>query len=239
MSTVLVTGGASGLGKEICLTFKKHGYTVLFTYNKTKPSSELKDCHGYQCDLSSEDAIKSLLYSIYSEYKNIDVLINNAAIEINKDISSRTKKDFLNTLEVNLVAPFLLCKEIGTKMYLNEKGKIINISSNNSIDKFDPITIDYDASKAGLNILTKCFAKEYAPFVNVNAIAPGWILTDRIKKLDDSLDNMFIEEESKSILLNRFATCDDIVNLLLFLASDKSNYINGEIIKIDGGSYDR
>ena len=124
-------------------------------------------------------------------------------------------------------------------MYLNEKGKIINISSNNSIDKFDPITIDYDASKAGLNILTKCFAKEYAPFVNVNAIAPGWILTDRIKKLDDSLDNMFIEEESKSILLNRFATCDDIVNLLLFLASDKSNYINGEIIKIDGGSYDR
>ena len=106
MSTVLVTGGASGLGKEICLTFQKNGYTVLFTYNKTNPSSELKDCHGYQCDLSSEDAIKSLLYSIYSEYKNIDVLINNAAIEINKDISSRTKKDFLNTLEVNLVAPF-------------------------------------------------------------------------------------------------------------------------------------
>lgn len=239
MSIVLVTGGASGLGKEICLAFQKVGYTVLFTYNKTRPSDELKGCHGYQCDLSSEDEIKNLLNSIYSEYKNIDVLINNAAIEINKDISSRTKKDFINTLEVNLVAPFLLCKGIGARMYLNEKGKIINISSNNSIDKFDPITIDYDASKAGLNILTKCFAKEYAPFVNVNAIAPGWILTDKIKKLDDSLDNKFIEEESKSILLNRFASCEDIVNLLLFLASDKSNYINGEIIKIDGGSYDR
>ena len=238
MKNVLVTGGASGLGKNLCLALQKEGYNVIFTYNNTSPSEELNLCHGFKCNLQNEEEIITLLEKIRDEFKRVDILINNAAIEINKDISQKTKEDFINTLEVNLVAPFLLCKEIGSRMYSNGDGKIINISSNNSIDKYDPITIDYDASKAGLNILTKCFAKEYAPFVNVNAIAPGWILTDKIKKLDDDLDNKFIEEESKNILLNRFATCEDITNLVLFLASDKSNYINGEIIRIDGGSYD-
>ena len=238
MKTVLVTGGASGLGKEICLYFEKNGYNVLFTYNTTEPDESLRDCYGYKCDLTKEDSIKELIRKIYSDHTRIDVLVNNAAVEINKDLSSRTKSDFMKTLEVNLVAPFLLSKEIGSRMYLNEYGKIINISSNNSLDKCDPVTVDYDASKAGLNILTKCIAKEYAPFVNVNAIAPGWILTDKIKKIDDSLDNKFIEEESKKILLNRFATCEDICKLILFLASDDANYINSEIIRIDGGNYD-
>ncbi len=238
MKNVLVTGGASGLGKMICLALKKENYNVIFTYNSTEPTEELNECHGYKCDLSNEENIRDVLRKIYEEYETIDILINNAAIEINKDITSRSKRDFMKTLEINLVAPFLLCKEVGSRMYVNGYGKIINISSNNSLDKYDPITIDYDSSKAGLNILTKCFAKEYAPFVYVNAIAPGWILTDKIKKIDDSLDNKFIEEESKNILLNRFATCDDITNLIIFLASDKSSYINGEIIRIDGGNYD-
>ena len=121
-------------------------------------------------------------------------------------------------------------------MYERKYGKIINISSNNSLDKFDPVTLEYDSSKAGLNILTKNLAKEFSPYVTVNAVAPGWILTDKIKKLDDSLDNKFIEEESNKILLNRFATCEDVCNLVLFLASDKADYINSEIIRIDGGS---
>ena len=235
MSTVLITGGSRGLGKELCKAFKNNGYTVLFTYNKTNPTSDLDGCIGYQCDLSNEDNIKTLIKKIYDEY-NIDVLINNAAIENNKDFSSKTKMDFIRTLDVNLIAPFLLSKEIGSRMYINGTGKIINISSNNSINKYDPVTVDYDASKAGLNILTKCLAKEYAPFVKVNAIAPGWILTDKIKELDDSLDNKFVEEESKNILVNRFASCEDICNLALFLASDKADYINSEIIRIDGGS---
>lgn len=238
MKTVLITGGASGLGKEICLAFKNNNYNVLFTYFNTEPSEELEGCNGYFCNLSNEESIKDLIKKIYTDYKNIDILINNAALEIDKNFTSKTKSDFMKTLEINLIAPFLLSKEIGQRMYLNEYGKIINISSNNSINKYDPVTVDYDASKAGLNILTKCTAKEFAPFVFTNAIAPGWILTDKIKKLDDSLDNKFIEEESKKILLNKFATCEDICNLVLFLASDKSNYINGEVIKIDGGSYD-
>lgn len=239
MNIVLITGGASGLGKKLCIAFRDNNYKVLFTYNKTIPDSELEGCIGYKCNLFNEEEIKNTLRKIYDEHKDIDVLINNAAIENNKEFSEKTKTDFLKTLEINLVAPFLLSKEIGSRMYMKGYGKIINISSNNSIDKYDPVTVDYDASKAGLNILTMCLAKEFAPFVKVNAIAPGWILTDKMKRLDDSLDNKFVEEESKNILLNRFASCEDISNLVLFLASDKADYINSEIIKIDGGSYVR
>lgn len=237
MKNVLITGGASGLGKELCIAFKNEGYNVIFTYNKTQPDEKLDGCYGFKCDLTNEEKIGELIKKLYQEYQNIDVLVNNAAIEINKDFSSKSKRDFMKTLEVNLVAPFLLSREIGSRMYMFGSGRIINISSNNSLDKYDPVTVDYDASKAGLNILTKCTALEFSPYVTVNAVAPGWILTDKIKELDDRLDNQFVPSESKNILLNRFASCEDICNLVLFLASDKASYINGDIIRIDGGSY--
>lgn len=237
MKNVLITGGASGLGKELCKAFKNEGYNVIFTYNTTQPDEKLDGCYGFKCDLTNEEKIGELIKKLYQEYQNIDVLVNNAAIEINKDFSSKSKRDFMKTLEVNLVAPFLLSREIGSRMYMFGSGRIINISSNNSLDKYDPVTVDYDASKAGLNILTKCTALEFSPYVTVNAVAPGWILTDKIKELDDRLDNQFVPSESKNILLNRFASCEDICNLVLFLASDKASYINGDIIRIDGGSY--
>ncbi len=237
MRTVLITGGTGGLGKELCRLFKENGYTVLFTYNNGIITDELKDCYAFKCDFRKEEEINKMLNEINSKFQ-VDVLINNAAIEYDTEFNNKTKQDFIETLEVNLVAPFLISRNLGLKMYERKYGKIINISSNNSINKYDPVTLEYDSSKAGLNVLTKNLAKEFAPFVNVNAVAPGWILTDKIKELDESLNNKFIEEESKKILLNRFATCEDIGNLALFLASDKADYINGEIIRIDGGSYE-
>ncbi len=229
MKNVLITGGASGLGKELVKKFKENGYNVYYTYHNTKP--DVLD-NSFYCDLSNEDDINNLL----KEIKDIDILINNASVEFNNDLYLKNKKDFLYTLEVNLLGPFLLSRELGKRMYEKKKGKIINISSNNSINKYDSSTIEYDTSKAGLNILTKTFAKEFAPYVTVNAVAPGWILTDKVKKLNNFLDNKLVEEESKKILLNRFAECEDITNFILFLASDKCEYINGEIIRIDGGS---
>ena len=232
MRNVLITGGATGLGKELVKSFNRKGFNVIFTYFKVKPDNDLKGITGIYCDLSSEKDINDLLKKV----KDIDILINNAAVEYTKDLYEKKKKDFLYTMEVNLIAPFLLSRELGKRMFENKYGKIINISSNNSINKYDTSTIDYDASKAGLNILTKVLAKEFAPFVNVNAVAPGWILTDKVKELDDNLDNVLTKEESKKILVNRFATPEDICNLVLFLASDKSSYINSEIIRIDGGT---
>ncbi len=233
MRNVLITGGASGLGRNLVNCFKEKGYNVYYTYHNSK-NVEVEGCVGIRCDLSKEEDIKNLLNKV----KNVDILINNAAIENNKDFYDKKKKDFLYTMEVNLIGPFLLSRELGKKMYDNKYGKIINISSNNSINKYDSVTIEYDTSKAGLNILTKVLAKEFAPFVNVNAVAPGWILTNKIKKLDDNLDNKLTEDESKKILLNRFAKPEEICNLILFLASDESSYINSEIIRIDGGSYE-
>lgn len=232
MRSVLITGGASGLGKELVKSFINNGYNVYYTYHKTKPDNSLEKAVGIYCDLSCEEDINNML----NEVKDIDILINNAAVEYNEEFSNKKKEDFTYTMDVNLYAPFIISRELGKRMYDNKYGKIINISSNNSIDKYDSSTFEYDASKAGLNILTKILAKEYGPFVITNAIAPGWILTDRMKNLDNSLNNLLTKEESKKIILNRFADCSDICNLVLFLASDKASYINGEIIRIDGGN---
>ena len=232
MRNVLITGGASGLGKELVKSFISSGYNVFYTYHNTLPDKELEKATGIKCDLSSEESINNMLKVV----KDIDILINNAAVEYNDEFIKKKKESFSYTMDVNLYAPFIISRELGKRMYENKYGKIINISSNNSLNKYDSSTFEYDASKAGLNILTKILSKEYAPFVVTNAIAPGWILTDRMKELDNSLNNELTREESKKIILNRFAECEDIANLVLFLASDKSSYINGEIIKIDGGS---
>lgn len=244
--TVLVTGGASGLGKSLSECFAKEGYDIALTYNNSKKQAEflkskLEDKYQVKvlilkCDLSKEEEIKTSIQKVIEVYGKIDVLINNAAVEIDKEFNLKTKDDFMYTLEVNLVGTFLISRCVADIMYQNKYGKIVNISSNNAFDKNDPITLEYDASKLGIISLTHNFAKQYAPYVNVNAIAPGWIKTEKIMIENISLDGKLNEEESKKILLNRFAEEEDICNLILFLSSDKAAYINDEIIKIDGGS---
>lgn len=244
---VFITGGASGLGKHLSLSFANEGYNLVVAYNNSKDDAEkLKniindkykvDVLILKCDLANEKMICECVDKAIKYFKKIDILVNNAAVEYNLEFSDKTKEMFMHTLEINLVGTFLISRKIAEEMYNNKSGKIINISSNNAFDKFDPTTLEYDASKAALISMTHNFAKQYAPYINVNAIAPGWIMTDKILKLDESLDNKFISFESKNILLNRFATMDDIANLVLFLASDKSSYINNEVIKIDGGTY--
>lgn len=244
---VFITGGASGLGEHLSLSFANEGYNLVVTYNNSKDDAEkLKniindkykvDVLILKCDLANEKMICECVDKAIKYFKKIDILVNNAAVEYNLEFSDKTKEMFMHTLEINLVGTFLISRKIAEEMYNNKSGKIINISSNNAFDKFDPTTLEYDASKAALISMTHNFAKQYAPYINVNAIAPGWIMTDKILKLDESLDNKFISSESKNILLNRFATMDDIANLVLFLASDKSSYINNEVIKIDGGTY--
>ena len=244
---VFITGGASRLGKHLSLSFANEGYNLVVAYNNSKDDAEkLKniindkykvDVLILKCDLANEEMICECVDKAIKYFKKIDILVNNAAVEYNLEFSDKTKEMFMHTLEINLVGTFLISRKIAEEMYNNKSGKIINISSNNAFDKFDPTTLEYDASKAALISMTHNFAKQYAPYINVNAIAPGWIMTDKILKLDESLDNKFISFESKNILLNRFATMDDIANLVLFLASDKSSYINNEVIKIDGGTY--
>ena len=110
---------------------------------------------------------------------------------------------------------------------------IINISSTNALDTFYPESCDYDASKAGVISLTHTLAREFAPFINVNCVCPGWVKTAMSKGL--SLDQ--VKEEKKKILLGRFAEAEEIAKVVVFLASSKANYINDSIIRVDGGKY--
>lgn len=238
--TVLVTGSSSGIGKEIARILAKD-YDVILHYNSNENSTRLlkeeldkeynRDYLMVKCDLSKEDEIDNMFDIIYNRYNNIDILINNAGIAIDTLFEDKTKDNFMKTLDINLIAPFLLCKKIGPKMVDNKYGIIINISSTNGIDTPYIESIDYDASKAGLISLSKNLANYFAPYVRVNTICPGWVNTEMNKNLDSD----FISKEENKILLGRFANPREVANLVEFLISDKANYINDSIIRIDGG----
>ena len=216
----LITGCTSGIGSSVAHILAQNNYDIIIHYNSNEEKaislkSELESkysikCRLVKCDLRNEEEINALCSSIDS----IDVLVNNAALEFNTDFNDKTKNDFLDVLNVNLVGPFLLSRNLGNKMYQNKKGCIINISSNNGIDQYDPATLEYDASKAGLISLTHNLAKEYSPYVNVNAIAPGWILSDKVDKLNKELDGMLEKTESERILKKRFGTPDEVASLV-------------------------
>ena len=237
---VLVTGSSSGIGREIVRKLASD-YEVIIHYNNSydnalKLKEELdniynKDILMVKCDLSKEEEIDNMLNIIYDRYNSIDILVNNAGIAIDTDFLDKTKENFIKTLEVNLVAPFLLSKKIGLKMQENKSGVIINISSTNGIDTMYPESIDYDASKAGLINLSSNLANYLAPYVRVNTICPGWTNTEMTKDLDEE----FINREKEKILLERFAEGEEIANLVKFLISDEASYINNSVIRIDGG----
>lgn len=231
---VLITGGTSGLGYA---TVKKlENCKIILTYNNNALKAESMKSENidvFKCDMTSENDIKNLYNYVVEKYGYIDVLINNAAIAIDTLYEDKTKENFIKTLDTNLIGPFLLSRYFGDLMYQRKSGKIINISSTNGIDTNYPMSLDYDASKAGLISLTRNLALQYAPYVLVNAVAPGWINTE----MNKNLDNDFIDNETKKILLNRFAEPEEIANVIKFLVSDDASYINNTVIRVDGGSY--
>lgn len=237
----LVTGSAKNLGKEIIIEFAKNNYDVVINYKTSElEANKLKEyvektynvkALAIKCDITKEEDIKEMVNKIITELGSIDVLVNNAAIELNSDLNDKNIESFHKVLDVNLVGTFLVSKYVKDVM---KKGHIINITSNNAINKNDPSTLEYDASKAGIISLTHNLAKELGPNINVNAIAPGWILTDSIKELDDKLNGEFIKSESQNILKKRFADMNEIASLVYYLTTN--DYINDTVITIDGGT---
>lgn len=240
---VLVTGSAKGIGAAIIREFAKNKCYVIINYNtSSKEALTLqKELLVYnikslviKADITNSKEVDSMINQIMNEFKRIDILVNNAAICNDSLFSDKTKDSFNKVLDTNLVAPFLLSKKVGEIMYEQKSGVIINISSTNGLDKYYPMSLEYDASKSALISLTHNLSLQYAPYIRVNAIAPGWVSTESELKL---LDENYIKDEEEKIFLKRFAKESEIADVVVYLASDKASYINNSVIRVDGGTY--
>jgi 3-oxoacyl-[acyl-carrier protein] reductase len=239
---VLVTGGAQGIGKAIVLELAKNHYDVVINYltsNKAAALLEVEIKKNYdvrvmtvQADVSKEEEVDAMISLIEKKWGGVDILINNAAVDLSNLFHLKTADEFRKTLDVNVVGAFNCSKRVYRHMLDQEYGRIINISSTNGINTYYPMCIDYDASKAALISLTHNLAFEYGPYINVNAIAPGFIGTDNEL---DGYDEEFLKEEQEKIMVNRYGKPEEVAYLVKFLISDEANFINNTIIRIDGG----
>ena len=239
---VLVTGGAQGIGKAIALELAKNHYDVVINSlpsNKAAALLEEEIKKNYdvrvmiiQADVSKEEEVDAMISLIEKKWGGVDILINNAAVDLSNLFHLKTADEFRKTLDVNVVGAFNCSKRVYRHMLDQEYGRIINISSTNGINTYYPMCIDYDASKAALISLTHNLAFEYGPYINVNAIAPGFIGTDNEL---DGYDEEFLKEEQEKIMVNRYGKPEEVAYLVKFLISDEANFINNTIIRIDGG----
>lgn len=238
MRTILITGGDRGLGKALVTLYSKSQDHVIFTYHHNLTAAqnlkaEISNLYHnsvdfFELDLSNEESIKSLVQSL----PKIDILINNAAIYKDNNIYQKDFKEFNQILTTNLTGPYYLTSLL-VKDHFNYPGNIIFVSSNNAFGSNYPESIDYDASKAGINMLVYDFAQFLFPNIRVNGIAPGWINTED----NQHFDSDFMSQENSKILLQRFAEPEEIANIIYFITSPSGSYINKTIIKADGGTY--
>lgn len=242
MKTVLVTGSSRGIGKETIIEYAKNGYNVIINYNNSKKEAlELEkyvmnqynvNALTIKCDISNEEEVIEMVDKSINKFKKIDVLVNNAGISIDNDISLKDSNEFKRVIDVNLLGSFLVTKYVSKHMLNEKEGNIIFVSSTNGIDTEYEYSIDYDASKAGVISLMHNFSKLLSPYIRANTVAPGWVNTDYIS---NNLNDEFIQMEKDKVLLNRFANPIEIAKVIYFLSSDSASYINNTVIRVDGG----
>lgn len=239
---ILITGGSKGIGAACIKYFCMAGASVAFTYNSNpglairleKRFSKISKCKAYKVDISNEDEIKSTVNSVIKDFGRIDVLVNNAGIWKEGKITKMKLSEWEETIKINLTSTFLFAQFVSRFMKLKRYGKIINISSTAG-QRGEANYSHYAASKGGMISFTKSLASELGPFnINVNSVAPGWVLTDMSKSILSNKKNL--AEELKKIPIGRIATADDIAGPVIFLASDLSRHINGEVLNVNGGS---
>lgn len=239
---ILITGGSRGIGAACVKYFCMAGASVAFTYNTNaaaaarieKRFSKISKCKAYKVDINNENEIKSVVQSVVKDFGKIDVLVNNAGIWKEGKISKIKLSAWEETIKTNLTSAFLFTQHVIRFMKIKRYGKIINISSTAG-QRGEAHYSHYASSKGGMISFTKSLASELGPYnINVNSIAPGWVLTDMSKSVLSNKKSL--EEELKKIPLGRIATADDIAGPVLFLASDMSRHINGEVLNVNGGS---
>lgn len=230
---VLITGGSRGIGKSIAEAFSSSGATTIVTY-KNSIDREYFDAKGikhFQCDVSDLSSVQALIDKVISEYQKIDVAVNNAGITKDGLLMRMSEDDWNSVLDTNLRGVFNVTKAVSRHMMSKRRGKIVNITSVVGITG-NPGQSNYVASKAGVIGFTKATAKELASrSININAVAPGFIETEMTGKLPEEVKARYLE----SIPLRRFGSGKNVADLVMFLASDMSDYITGQTICVDGG----
>ena len=238
--TVLVTGASRGIGKEVAMLYAENGYDVIINYvsDKTdvegiKKEFEEKNvkCLLVKADVSKEEEVANLVNKAIEEFGKIDVLVNNAGITKDNLLMRMSEEEFDKVIEINLKGTFLVTKAVTKYMMKKRQGSIINLASVVGVVG-NAGQSNYSASKAGIIGFTKSVAKELASRnIRANAVAPGFIETDMTSVLKDEIkENIY-----NQIPLKRMGNAREVAELIYFLGSEKSSYITGQVINVDGG----
>jgi len=238
--TALITGGGRGIGATTALMMLAEGGTVgVIDLNQEhlNKAAATAQSRGFKlktilADVTKTDQVRSAVDGFVQEFGRLDILVNNAGMTINKPFLERTAEDFIKTLEVNLVAVFLCSQAAARHMLAQKSGKIVNISSIRGIEHCGREGVmDYSAAKSAVINLSKTMAKELAPHINVNIVAPGHTLTEMTAPLPDAVKQNMIQGS----YLKRMAQPTDIAKAICFLASDDASFMTGQMILVDGG----
>ena len=234
---IIITGATGGIGNSLVKKFADNGSMILATGTNEEKLKNLKNEFSNilieRFNLGDHSKIESFIEAANNKLGGLDILINNAGINLDSLTIRLSEENWKKVLDINLTSTFLMCKSAIKKMLKNKSGKIINITSIvGHTGNFGQT--NYSASKAGIVAFSKSLALEYAKKnININCVSPGFIKTEMTDK---------IPEEYKTKLINKIpagdlGTGDDVSNCVAFLASDMSNYINGETIHVNGGMY--
>lgn len=236
MKTVLVTGGARGIGKAISEKFAKNGYNVIVNYSKSEEAAyalaqEYSNVRTFKADISNKKDVKNMIEFAQNEFKGVDILVNNAGISSSGLIQDLSEEELNRIFAVNVNGSIFCAQAVLPDMISKKNGKIINISSVwGMVGASNEVA--YSASKAAIIGFTKALAKEVGPSnIHVNCVAPGIIMTDMVS--DYSVEEF--DDIRSNIPLDRIGSTEDIANIVYFLATDDASYITGQVISPNGG----
>jgi 3-oxoacyl-[acyl-carrier protein] reductase len=236
----VVTGGSRGIGRAVVLALCRQGADCAFTYSSNQESAETLAAEARELghralpirlDVRDFDGARAMIEQVKTEFGKLDILVNNAGITRDRSLMGMSSEDWGDVIDTDLTGVFNTTRACIITFLKQKSGNVVNISS---VSGIRPMAgqVNYAAAKAGVIGFTKSLAKEVAPYnIRVNAVAPGFIETDMTSQLGEK----FRDKAVQQIPLGRFGTAEEVAQSVLFLLSDASRYITGQVLQIDGG----